>query len=212
MVEMKKILLLIFFHSANLSAQLNFSVTGGVNYSKFNSILFGRTYYDVYNKYYKFIAWPNLGIEVSYLSKKFKYLTGISYSYRGTYDYFDPLQIYKNNYDFDINGYVEIPLQMHYTFYKNKLETGLGIVMHKRVYNGSHYYDERNKFYGLDLRVNACWNINRSLALVPSYTFGNFDKYIHNTYGNFLHHVFALNLRYTFLHCHSKNKDKTLKK
>ena len=196
---MKNVIFLFIFYSIGLSAQINISASIGANYSKFNSILFGREYYNAVNKYYKYQLFPNIGIDISYEKNKFIYLTGVYYSYRGGRDYNVPNFIFQNGYDIDISGYVEIPLQVSYSYLNNKLNSGLGILLHKRVYTGSHYYEERNKLYGLDLRFTSTWNINRRFALSPAYTLGNFDKYISNTRGNFMHHVFSLNVKYTFL-------------
>lgn len=197
---MKIIILVLTLTCSELIAQFNVTLTGGINYATVNSILFGRSYYNMYNQYYKYQIFENLGFEIIYKRRNYIFLTGMSYSYRGARDYYVVNAINPKGYDIDMAGYIEIPLQINYSYYKNKFEGGLGIILHKRVYDGVHYYDERNKLYGLDIRVSSSWNINRSLAIVPSYTFGNLDKYIANTYGNFIHHVFALNLRYTFLH------------
>lgn len=197
---MKTLILLFILSCADVSAQLNLALTGGINYSNVNSILLGRDYYIRYNNYYKYQIFENLGFEARFKKNNYIYATGFSYSYRGARDYYVVNAINPKGYDIDMAGYIEIPLQINYSYYKNKFEGGLGIILHKRVYDGVHYYEERNKLYGLDIRVSSSWNINRSLAIVPSYTFGNLDKYIANTYGNFIHHVFALNLRYTFLH------------
>lgn len=197
---MKIIILVLTLTCSELIAQFNVTLTGGINYATVNSILFGRRYYNMYNQYYKYQIFENLGFEIIYKRRNYIFLTGMSYSYRGARDYYVVNAINPKGYDIDMAGYIEIPLQINYSYYKNKFEGGLGIILHKRVYDGVHYYDERNKLYGLDIRVSSSWNINRSLAIVPSYTFGNLDKYIANTYGNFIHHVFALNLRYTFLH------------
>lgn len=197
---MKAIILLVILSCADLSAQLNMSLTGGINYSNVNSILFGKDYFNEYNHYYKYQLFENLGFEISFKRNNYIFLSGLSYSYRGARDYNIIKAISKIGYDIDMSGYLEIPFQINYSYFKNKFDSGLGIIFHKRVYDGVHYYDERNNLYGFDFRVSSSWNINRSLAIVPSYTFGNFDKYFTNTYGNFLHHVFALNLRYTFLH------------
>jgi hypothetical protein len=196
---MRNIIFLILLNCIGLSAQISITATVGANYSKFNSILFGREHYNAVNKYYRYQLLPNLGIELSYQKNKFVYLTGVSYSYRGGRDYNVHKFLAKNGYDIDISGYIEIPLQLSYSYYKNKISSGLGIILHKRVYTGSHYYEERNKLYGLDFRLTSTWNINRRFAITPAYTLGNFDKYLSNTKGNFLHHVFSLNLKYTFL-------------
>lgn len=196
---MKNIIFLFLISLSGLSAQINISATIGANYSKFNSILFGRDYYNDVNKYYKYQIFPNLGIEFSFQKNRFVYLTGVSYSYRGGKDYNVPNSIFKEGYVTDINAYVELPFQVSYSYLSNKLSSGIGLVLHKRVYSGVSYYDERNKLYGLDFRVNSTWNINSRFALSPAYTLGNFDKYISNTRRNFLHHVFSLNLRYNFL-------------
>lgn len=196
---MKNLIFLFIFYSIGLSAQINISATIGVNYSKFNPILFGREYYNDVNKYYKYQAFPNLGIELSYQKNRFVYLTGVSYSYRGGREYNLFNLNFKEVYETHINAYVEFPFQVSYSYLSNKLSSGIGLVLHKRVYSGVNYYEERNKLYGLDFRVNSTWNINRRFALSPAYTLGNFDKYISNTRRNFLHHVFSLNLRYNFL-------------
>jgi hypothetical protein len=196
---MRKILFLLLINCVGLSAQFRISGTVGANYSKFNPILFGKEYYNDVNKYYKYQLFPNLGIELSYQRNQFIYLTGISYSYRGGRDYNIPNQIWKSRYLIDINGYIEIPLQVSYSYFQDKLSSGLGVILHKRTYTGTSYYEERNKFYGLDFRVTSAWNINRRFAISPAYTLGNLDKYILNTKGNFLHHVFSLNLKYTFV-------------
>lgn len=183
---------------SELSAQFNISVTGGLNYSRFNSILWGRKYFNEFDKFYKFQVFPNLGFEISYKKNNFSYMTGLSYSYRGTRDYYVFPPLFKNGFAFDIDGYIEVPLQVSYHYFKNHFSSGVGIVLHDRLYNGSGYSTEVNKIYGIDLRVTSSWNIDKHFAIVPSFTLGNFDKYVSNTFGNFLHHVFALNLRYTF--------------
>ncbi len=193
-------LLVTVLSCSGLLGQLNFAVTGGINISKFNSILWGRDYYNLYQSYLKYHWFPNLGFEIMYTRDKFKYLTGVSYSYRGGRDYAVPKVFFSDGYVIDMNGYLEVPIQVYYSYYRYIYEIGLGIVLHKRVETLSAYYDERNKYFGFDLRFSHSWNMNRSLAISTSYTLGNLDKYIHNTYGNFLHHVFAINLRYTFLH------------
>ncbi|MEP7197424.1 MAG: hypothetical protein ABI851_12960 [Saprospiraceae bacterium] len=201
---MKIILIISILSCVKLSAQLNIAVTGGLNYSNVNSILFGKNYYNELNKYYKYQAFGNLGIEMTFMNKRFSYGAGLIYSYRGTRDYYVPLIFFRNGYAIDMSGYLELPLKINYNYFKQIFDSGIDVILHKRVYDGVSYYNERNKLYGLDVRISSSWNINRYLAIVPSYTFGNLDKYIANTYGNFLHHVFALNLRYTFMHLNKK--------
>ena len=79
---MKKIIFLFFLTCTDLSAQFNLSLSAGVNYSNFNTILFGKVYYDLFQKYNKFIFLPNLGVELTYTTNKYKIRSGIFFSKR----------------------------------------------------------------------------------------------------------------------------------
>ena len=205
---MKKIIFLFFLtctELSELSAQFNLSLSAGVNYSNFNTILFGKVYYDLFQKYNKFIFLPNLGVELTYTTNKYKIRSGIFLSQRGFKDTGVPGFI-KDPYIADYASYIEIPVEFSYLYCRKKIESGLGLVFHRRNNDGFEYYGERNKPYGLGIKVTSMFHVTKRIGIKPSYTFGNVDKYILNTYSNFLHHVFAMNVVYDFYRFGKKKK------
>lgn len=202
---MKNIVLFICLSCYMTNAQVNLAFSVGANYSNFSCILFGKEYYDLFQKYNKFIFLPNLGVELAYTSNKYKIRSGIFLSQRGFKDYGVPGFI-KDAYIADYASYIEIPVEFSYLYCRKKIESGLGLVFHRRNNDGFEYFGERNKPYGLGIRASSMFHLTNRIGIKPSYTFGNVDKYILNTYSNFLHHVFALNVVYDFYRFGKKKK------
>ena len=196
---MKNIVLFICLSCYMTNAQVNLAFSVGANYSNFSCILFGKDYYNYYQPYNKFILLPNTGVEISYSKNYWRLKSGIFLSYRGFIDTYDI--IYPSN-----TLYYELPVEFSYSYFKNKLESGVGLIFHKRGYAGDHYYHERNKPYGVGIRLTSMFHVTKRIGIKPSYTFGNVDKYILNTYSNFLHHVFAMNVVCNFYRFGKKKK------
>ncbi|MEP7197909.1 MAG: hypothetical protein ABI851_15430 [Saprospiraceae bacterium] len=197
---MKKVIILLLLVSTSISAQMTVAVTGGVNYSNYSTILFENNFYPYNN--YKYLTLANLGFELNYSKNNFILGAGLTYSNRGSRVYGT---FFENQYLYYTNDYLELPLKISYSYCKRKFDSGFGLVLHNRLNTGFIRVGDGNQAFGLDLRLTSSWNLNRYLAIVPSYTFGNLDKTISNTKNVFVHHVFALNLRYTFMRLSKSN-------
>ncbi|MGB3132669.1 MAG: hypothetical protein WBB26_13410, partial [Saprospiraceae bacterium] len=135
----------------------------------------------------------------SYSKNYWRLKSGIFLSYRGFIDTYDI--IYPSN-----TLYYELPVEFSYLYCRKKIESGLGLVFHRRNNDGFEYFGERNKPYGLGIRASSMFHLTNRIGIKPSYTFGNVDKYLLNNYRNFLHHVFALNVVYDFYRFGKKKK------
>ncbi|MEP7196005.1 MAG: outer membrane beta-barrel protein [Saprospiraceae bacterium] len=192
---MKKVIILLLLVSSTISGQISIAVTGGLNYTNTSSNLFEYEYSGLI-KVNKFQTFGNFGFELNYFRANLKIGTGLAYSNRGTREYNAYVKNYTHVYRSD---YIELPIQLSYSYCKRKFDSGIGFGLHYKLNTGI-MLDDYNRLFGLDFRLSSSWNLNRHLAIVPSYTFGNLDKYVSNTKNVYLHHVFALNLRYTFKH------------
>ncbi|MBK8298577.1 MAG: outer membrane beta-barrel protein [Saprospiraceae bacterium] len=195
-------LVVYFLASYNsVFAQVNLSVSVGVNYSNFDLSLFphvSQNEKDLYHYTFAFgFPFSNLGIGIEYSLNSISLYSGLKLSDRASSDYstgFPP------HYDHLVYTYtfLELPAVVAWKIKKMNLELGIGININHRL--GSNYVNQNDetKLWGMDLRAMIKYNINEIFYINFTYTQGNIDKAIYAYENVYMFNVFSLNVGYNF--------------
>ncbi|MEI2695303.1 MAG: hypothetical protein V9E90_09555 [Saprospiraceae bacterium] len=196
---MKKLIIyfILLISTKSLYGQFNLKFTVGSNLSNYDLRMISPSFKDAYQKYYKYRFLYNGGLGVEYITKSnISILSGLIISYRGSKDYAYPPPF--RDYILSEYTFLELPILVSYSIKSKLVSIGTGVNLNKRLGSNGIRYGEYNRPYGLDLKCFINYNFYKRLEAQLSYTFGNYDKMLFGHQDVYLHHVFAVNIQYTF--------------